>query len=60
MICSIEYSIRECFVSRDVIFYIHVFPYQRVQDTNNKTNNPNIHSPSTCFESAITSHSCTL
>jgi len=29
---------REFFVSRDVIFYEHVFPYQRVQDTSNETN----------------------
>jgi len=31
---------REIFVSRDVVFYEHVFPYQRVQDTSNETNNP--------------------
>lgn len=31
----------EIFVSMDIIFYIHIFPYQRVQDTNNKTNNTN-------------------
>jgi len=34
---------REIFVSKDVVFYEHVFPYQRVQDTNNETNSPNIH-----------------
>jgi len=30
-------------VPRDVVFYEHVFPYQRVQDTSNETNNPNIY-----------------
>jgi len=30
-------------VSRDVVFYEHVFLYQRVQDTSNETNIPNIH-----------------
>jgi len=30
---------REIFVSRDVVFYEYVFPYQRVEDTNN----PDIH-----------------
>ena len=30
-------------VSKDVVFYENVFPYQRVQDTSNETNNPNIH-----------------
>jgi len=34
---------KEIFVSRDVVFYDHVFPYQRVQDTSNEINNPNIH-----------------
>ena len=34
---------RESFVSGDVVFYEHVFPYQRVQDTSNETNSPNIH-----------------
>ena len=29
---------REIVVSRDVVFYEHVFPYQRVQDTSNETN----------------------
>ena len=33
---------REIFVSRDVVFYEHVFPYQMVQDTSNETNSPNI------------------
>ena len=33
---------REIFVSRDVVFYEHVFPYQRVQDTSNETNSPDI------------------
>ena len=30
-------------MSRDVVFYEHVFPYQRVQDTSNETNSPNIY-----------------
>jgi len=30
-------------VSRDVVFYEHVFPYQRVQDTSSETNSPNIY-----------------
>jgi len=30
-------------LSRDVVFYEHVFPYQRAEDTNNETDNPNIH-----------------
>jgi len=30
-------------VSRDVVFNEHVFPYQRVEYTNNETNSPNIH-----------------
>ena len=34
---------REIFVSRDVVFYEHVFPYQRVEDTINETDSPNIH-----------------
>ena len=34
---------REFFVSRDVVFYENVFPYQRVQDTIKETNSPNIH-----------------
>jgi len=29
-------------VFRDVVYYEHVFLYQKVEDTNNKTNNPNI------------------
>ena len=33
---------REIFVSRDVVFYEHVFSYQRVQDTSNETNSPDI------------------
>ena len=33
---------REIFVSRDVVFYEYVFPYQRVEDTSNETNSPNI------------------
>jgi len=34
---------REIFVSRDVVFYENVFPYQRVKDTSNETNSPNIY-----------------
>jgi len=34
---------REIFVSRDVVFYEHVFPYQRVEDTSNETDSPDIH-----------------
>jgi len=34
---------REIFVSRNVAFYEHVFPYQRVQDTSNETNSPDIY-----------------
>ena len=30
-------------MSRDVVFYENVFPHERVQDTNNETNNPYIH-----------------
>jgi len=33
---------REIFVSRDVVFYEHVFLYQRVQDTSNETNSSDI------------------
>jgi len=34
---------RVIFVSRDVVFYEHIFPYQRVEDTSNETENPDIH-----------------
>jgi len=34
---------REIFVSRDVVFYEHVFPYQRVEDTSNEIDSPDIH-----------------
>jgi len=34
---------REIFVSRDVFFYKHVFPYQRVEDTSNETDSLDIH-----------------
>jgi len=30
-------------VFRDVVYYKHVFLYQRVKDTTNETDNPNIH-----------------
>jgi len=33
----------EIFVSRDVVFYENIFPYQRIQDTSNETNSPNIY-----------------
>ena len=33
---------REIFVSWDVVFYENVFPFQRVQDTSNETNSPDI------------------
>jgi len=36
-------QLREIFVSRDVVFYEHVFSYQKVKDTSNETNSPNIH-----------------
>jgi len=29
-------------VPKDVIFYEHIFPYQKVEDTNNKIDSPNI------------------
>jgi len=35
-------QLREIFVSRDVVFYEHVFPYQKVEDTSNETNSSNI------------------
>jgi len=34
---------RENFVSKDVVFYEHVSPYQRIEDTSNETDSPNIH-----------------
>jgi len=34
---------REIFMSRDVVLYEHVFPYQSVEDTSNETDIPNIH-----------------
>jgi len=34
---------REIFVSRDVVFCEHVFPYQRVKDTSNEIESPDIH-----------------
>jgi len=33
-------------VSRDVVFYEHVFSYQRVEDTSNVTDSSNIHDQS--------------
>jgi len=41
---------REIFVFRDVVFYEHVFPYQRVEDTNNETDSSNIHDQNIFFE----------
>ena len=38
----VEYSIKRNFVSRDVVFYEHVFSYQRVQDNSNETNSSDI------------------
>jgi len=40
---------REIFVSKDVVFYENVFPYQRVQDTSNETNSPNIYDDQILF-----------
>jgi len=34
---------REFFVSRDVVFDEHVFPYKKIGDTSNETDSPNIH-----------------
>ena len=34
---------REIFVSRDVVFYEHVFSYERVEDTINETDSRDIH-----------------
>jgi len=42
MIYFVEYSIKRNFC----VFYEHVFPYQRVQDTSNETNSPNIYDQS--------------
>jgi len=41
---------REIFMSRDIVFYEHVFPYQRVENTSNATDNPNIHDQSLFIE----------
>ena len=41
---------REIFVSRDVVFYKHFFPYQRVEDTSNAIDNPNIYDQSSFIE----------
>jgi len=37
---------RKIFVSGDVVFYEHVFPYQKIQDTGNETVSPSIHDQS--------------
>jgi len=34
---------RQIFLYRNVVFYKHIFPYQRVEDTSNETDSPNIH-----------------
>jgi len=52
-------------VSKDIVFYKHVAPYQRVDYTSNETNSANIHDQSSFiedkyFEHAITSYFCTL
>ena len=44
VLLNIQY--REIFVSRDVVFYEHVFPYQRIEDTSNETISLNIHDQS--------------
>ena len=36
-------QLREIFVSKDVVFYEHVFLYQKVEDISNETDSPNIH-----------------
>ena len=36
-------------MSKDVVFYENVFPYQRVQDTSNETNSPNIYDDQILF-----------
>jgi len=52
---------REIFVSRDVVFYEHVFSYQTVEDTSNKTDSPNIHDQSPFTkDQPILSQPCTL
>ena len=40
---SLNIQLRENFVFRDVVFYEHVFPYQRVEDTSNEIDGPNFH-----------------
>ena len=40
----------EKFVSRDVVFYEHVFSYQRVEDTSNEFDSPSIHDQSPFIE----------
>jgi len=37
------FSPENFFVSRDIVFHEHVFPYQMVQDTNNESNSLSIH-----------------
>jgi len=36
-------QLRKIFVSKNVVFYEHIFSYQMIEDTNNKTDSPNIH-----------------
>jgi len=44
---------REIFISRDVIFYEHVFLYKRIEDTSNETDDPNIHDQSPFMEDQL-------
>ena len=37
-------------MSKDVVFYEHVFPYQRVEGTSNETNSPNTHDQNVYIE----------
>ena len=41
---------REIFVFRDVVFYEHDFPHQRVEDTSNETDSSNIHDQNVFIE----------
>ena len=44
---------REIFVARDVIFYEHVFPYQRVEDTSNEIDSPNSYDQNVFIEDQL-------
>jgi len=41
---------REIFMSKDVVFYEHVFPFQRVEDTSNETDSSNIYDQNVFME----------